>query len=63
MGYRLEISKIEYKATGGKLYGYVDNIEELESYKWLLNKGYITNEDKDNWYYSRSPAGRSRRSC
>ena len=36
MGYRLEISKIKYCTCGGKLFGYVDNIEELESYKKLM---------------------------
>lgn len=53
MGYRLEMSKIKYCACGGKLFGYVDNIEELESYKWLLNKGYI--DGTEYWYYGFNP--------
>ena len=54
MGYRLEMSEIKYTACGGKLYGYVDNIKELKSHQWLLEKGYITgNEDWDYWYNPR----------
>ena len=52
MGYRLEISEIkkhhiEYMTSGGKLYGYVENIEDLKSYNWLLNKKII---DEDQYF-------------
>lgn len=53
MGYRLEIYKIEYVACGGKLYGYVEDetLEKCKSWKWLLEKRYIDDEDKYFWDY------------
>ena len=43
MGYRLGIEKIkaEHLFYGTTLYGYVPNIDELESIKWLKEEGYI----------------------
>lgn len=57
MGYRLEISKIEHSACGGKLYGYIpDNeLKNLKSYKWLLVHRYITGTDEEYWDYGLSP--------
>ena len=52
MGYRLEISEIKYKASGGKLFGYVDK-EELLSHKWLLENGFI--EGDEYWNYGCNP--------
>lgn len=53
MGYRLEISELEYKACGGKLYGYVEDTTELKSYKWLLDKNYIDGDEY--WSYGCNP--------
>lgn len=55
MGYRLEISKLEYAACGGKLYGYIDDeiLEKLKSYQWLLNKRYIDGDEI--WTYNSGP--------
>ena len=55
MGYRLEISKLDYAACGGKLYGYIDDetLEKLKSYKWLLDKGYI--DGNEMWTYCCGP--------
>lgn len=53
MGYRLEMSKIKYTACGSELYGYVDNIKELKSHQWLVDKGYI--EGDEYWGYGFSP--------
>jgi hypothetical protein len=52
MGYRLEISEIQYKASGGKLFGYVDK-EKLLSHKWLLDKGFIDGDEY--WNYGCNP--------
>ena len=52
MGYRLEISEINYKASGGKLFGYVDK-EKLKSHKWLLEKGFIDGDEY--WDYGCNP--------
>lgn len=48
MGYRLEISETEYKACGGKLFGYCDE-EELKSHKYLLDKGYLDGDEYFNY--------------
>jgi hypothetical protein len=57
MGYRLEISEINYKACGGKLFGYFgntkDELEELKSYRWLLEKEYISGDEY--WSYGCNP--------
>lgn len=54
MGYRLEISKIEYRTCGGKLYGYEGNSTDdlvnnsnFKSAKWLLDNNFI---DEDNYW-------------
>jgi hypothetical protein len=49
MGYRLEISEIkdkkaEYKACGGKLYGYTDETN-FKSRQYLVDKGYLTGDE------------------
>lgn len=54
MGYRLEISKIEYVACGGKLMGYVEDDSKLRSHQWLLEKGYIE-DDESYWDYGYNP--------
>lgn len=43
MGYRLEIRKIENKSLfyGTKLFGYVQDPEELKSIKYLIKKEFI----------------------
>lgn len=53
MGYRLEIYKTEYKACGGKLYGYVsdETLDKCKSLQWLVSHGYIYKEDKYLWDY------------
>ena len=53
MGYRLEIYEMKYKACGGKLYGYVDieTLEKCKSWKWLMNRGYINEDNNYTWYY------------
>lgn len=50
MGYRLEIYDInkKYLCCGGKLYGYVDDMEKLKSLKWLRKHGK-TNVDEDDF--------------
>lgn len=53
MGYRLEISKIEYKESGGKLFGYVEDETKLESWKWLKNHEFITGDEY--WDYGCNP--------
>lgn len=53
MGYRLEIGELEYKACGGKLYGYVEDTEQLKSYKWLLDNCYIDGDEY--WSYGCNP--------
>lgn len=52
MGYRLEISKIKYKASGGKLYGYTET-DNLKSFKYLYNKGYV--DEDEYWSYGFNP--------
>lgn len=47
MGYRLEVSKITQVFYGTKLFGNYEN-EELKSYKWLQDNGYI---DYDEYFY------------
>lgn len=55
MGYRLEIydTKGNYLCCGGKLYGYITDIEKCKSLHWLRKHGK-TNEDEDGfgveWY-------------
>ena len=58
MGYRLEISKVEYRACGGKLYGYAGNTAEelgirdkLKSVKWLLDNNFVSKETFWNYGY------------
>lgn len=43
MGYRMGIEKIKTESLfyGTKLYGYVSNLDELESIKWLKEKCFI----------------------
>ena len=55
MGYRLEVSKIDYVYCGGKLYGYVseEKLKQLKSYQWLLKKGYIDGDEY--WSYGCNP--------
>ena len=59
MGYRLEISKLEYArkleyvGCGGKLFGYIDDEElhECKSWQWLKRHGYLDKSDEDLWDY------------
>ena len=53
MGYRLEISKVEYASCGGKLFGYVDNEKNLKSYQYLLENGHINGDEC--WDYGCNP--------
>ena len=53
MGYRLEISEIEYKGCGGKLYGYFEDETKLRSWKWLKNHKYIDGDEY--WDYGYNP--------
>lgn len=53
MGYRLEISKVQHVGCGYKLFGYTDEDELLESYKWLVKKKFI--EDGQYWGYGFNP--------
>ena len=55
MGYRLEISElIPTKNSGGKLYGYIPEIDlkKLKSYNWLLERKYIEEDCEFNYGYS-----------
>ena len=55
MGYRLEISElIPTKNSGGKLYGYIPEIDlkKLKSYNWLLERKYIEEDCVFNYGYS-----------
>ena len=53
MGYRLEISKVEYLDCGGKLFGYIntDELHKCKSWQWLKKRGYLDKEDEDSWDY------------
>lgn len=53
MGYRLEISELKYKKSGGKLYGYVEDETKLESWKWLKKHDYIDGDEY--WDYGCNP--------
>ena len=55
MGYRLEISKIEYALSCGKLFGYGDKLKEYKSYQWLLKREKISGEDEEYWGYGFNP--------
>lgn len=52
MGYRLEISKIKYNTSGGKLYGYTET-DNLKSFKYLYDKRYI--DKNEFWSYGFNP--------
>ena len=57
MGYRLEISKIEYTGVSGyKLYGYIneEELKKLKSFRWLVEKDFI-DEDDTYWGYNYNP--------
>ena len=54
MGYRLEISKMKHTYCAGKMYGYRYNTEELKSYKWLLEHGFVTGKE-EFWHYDGNP--------
>ena len=51
MGFRPHICDSKYEYCGTKLYGYVDNLFELPSIRYLLKEGVFTLEDVDklNW--------------
>ena len=54
MGYRLEVSKIEYTGDcGGKLFGYIseENLHKCKSWQWLKDKGYLKEGLEDVWDY------------
>ena len=55
MGYRLEMSKVEYSACGFKLYGYIDEniLKQFKSYQWLLKHNYIDGDEY--WDYGFNP--------
>lgn len=52
MGYRLEISKVEYQTSGGKLFGYIEDEElhKCKSWQWLRDRNYVDTEN-DIWGY------------
>lgn len=46
MGYRLNISKvIDADIGGGKLYGYVEDMNKLKSVQWLVANHYLEQEN------------------
>lgn len=45
MGYRLSISKLDEVFYGTKLYGYVNNLEDLESYQFLKKYEYVDGDE------------------
>lgn len=53
MGYRLEISKLEYLDCGGKLFGYMstDELHKCKSWQWLKKHGYFDDGWEDEWDY------------
>ena len=53
MGYRLEISKLEYLDCGGKLFGYMetDELHKCKSWQWLKKHGYLDDGLEDEWDY------------
>ena len=53
MGYRLEISKLEYSDCGGKLFGYIftEELHTCKSWKWLKDHLHLDKEDEDYWEY------------
>lgn len=54
MGYRLEISKLEYTDCGGKLFGYIDedDLHTCKSWQWLKKHLYLDEETEDYWDYA-----------
>ena len=54
MGYRLEISKLEYTGDcGGKLFGYIsdEQLHDCKSWQWLKEHGHLDEETEDIWGY------------
>lgn len=53
MGYRLEISKLEYADCGGKLFGYIseEELHTCKSWKWLKDHLHLDEETEDCWDY------------
>lgn len=54
MGYRLEISEVNYTGDcGGKLFGYIseEELHKCKSWQWLKDHGYLDGEDEDLWDY------------
>ena len=53
MGYRLEISKLDYSDCGGKLFGYIskEDLHTCKSWKWLKDNLYLHEENEDVWEY------------
>lgn len=58
MGYRLEIHKSKYTGfSGGKLYGYIDTdkLKELKSFRWLVDRYYLEENDANRFNYGFNP--------
>lgn len=63
MGYRLEVSKIEYCDCGGKLFGYIppSEMKKCKSAKWLYENHFIDSLfdegecDYEFWYQTYNP--------